>query len=128
LEVPRGILCILESSSWDFVHFWKLLIGLCIFQSSSWDSVHFGSSSWDFVHYSKPIMGFCAFSEDPGGIVCIFGSSSWDFVHFWNFLMAKHTHVHFILSLFLYKICVFTTCILIDCGYRWLQPVQNVIL
>jgi hypothetical protein len=42
-------------------------------------------------------------------------------VHFWNFLMAKHTRVHFILSLF-------STCILIDCGYRWPQPVQSVIL
>jgi hypothetical protein len=94
---------------------------LYIFQSSSWDCVHFGSSSWDFVHYSKSIMGFFAFSEDPHGILCIFGSSSWHFVHFWNFLMAKHTDVHFILSLFLYKIHAFATYILIDCGYHWLQ-------
>ena len=73
-------------------------------------------------------MGFCAFSKDPRGILCIFGSSSSDFVHFWNFLMVKNTHVHFILSLFFYKIRVFATCILTDCGYRWLQPFQNVIL
>jgi hypothetical protein len=66
--------------------------------------------------------------EVPHIILCIFGSSSWDFVHFGNFLMANHTRVHFILSLFLYKIRVFATCILIDCCHRWLQPVQNVIL
>jgi hypothetical protein len=41
LEVPRGIFCI------------------------------YGSSSWDFVHSSKSIMGFCAFSEDHSGILCI---------------------------------------------------------
>jgi hypothetical protein len=81
LEVPRGILCILESSSWDFVHFWKFLVGLYIFQSSSWDCVHLGSSSWDFVHYSKSIMGFCAFSEVPHGILCIYGISSWQSIH-----------------------------------------------
>ena len=46
------------------------------------------SSSWDFVHYSKSIMGFCAFLEDPRGILCTFGSSSWDFVHFWKFLIS----------------------------------------
>ena len=98
LEVPHGILCIIRSQSWDFVHFREILVGLC------------------------------AFLEVPHIILCIFGSSSWDFVHFWNFLMAKHTRVHFILSIFLYKIHVFATCILIDSGYRWLQPVQNVIL
>jgi hypothetical protein len=27
-------LCIFGSSSLDFVHFWKLLVGLCIFESS----------------------------------------------------------------------------------------------
>ena len=26
LAVPHGILCIFESSSWDFVHFWKFLM------------------------------------------------------------------------------------------------------
>jgi hypothetical protein len=88
LEVPRWILCILERSLWDFVHFWKFLVGLYIFQNSSWDCVHFGSSSWDFVHYSKSIMGFCAFSEDPRVILGIFGSSSYNFVHFWKFLMG----------------------------------------
>jgi hypothetical protein len=35
LEVPRGILCIFGSSSWDFVQFWMFLVGLCIFESSS---------------------------------------------------------------------------------------------
>ena len=71
LEVSPVILCIFGSSSLDFVHFWKFLVGLCIFESSSWDYVHFGSSSWDFVQYSKSIMGFCAFLEDPRGILCI---------------------------------------------------------
>ena len=34
----------------------------------------YGSSSWDFVHYSNSIMGFCAFSEGHRGILCIIGS------------------------------------------------------
>jgi hypothetical protein len=81
-------------------------------------------------------MGFCAFSEDPRGILCIFGSSSQDCAY----LRVPHgsvyilevprgilcIFVHFILSLFVYKIHVFATCILIDCGYRWLQTFQNV--
>ena len=41
LEVPREILCIIGSSSGDFWHFWKFLVG------------------------------FCAFSEDHRGILCI---------------------------------------------------------
>jgi hypothetical protein len=57
-EDPRGILCIYGSYMWDFVHFWKFL------------------------------MGFCAFLEDPGGVLCIFGSSSWDFAHFWKILVG----------------------------------------
>jgi hypothetical protein len=52
LEVSPGILCIFGSSSLDFEHLWKFL------------------------------MGFCAFLEVLCGILCIFGSSSWDFVHF----------------------------------------------
>jgi hypothetical protein len=40
LEVPYEILCIIGSSSWDFVHYSIL----CIFGSSSWDFVHF----WKF--------------------------------------------------------------------------------
>jgi hypothetical protein len=52
LEVPHVILCSFGSSLWDFVHFWKFLVGLCIFESSSWDCAHFGSSSWDFVHHN----------------------------------------------------------------------------
>jgi hypothetical protein len=60
LEVPNVILCSFGSSSWDFVHFWKLLVGLCIFENSSWDCVHFGSSSWDFVHFWKFYISFCA--------------------------------------------------------------------
>ena len=135
-EVNHGILCIFRRSSWDFVHFWKFLVGLCIFESSSWDCVHFGSSSWDFVHYSKSIMGFCAFLKDPHGTLCIFGSSSYHFVHFWKFLMGFYTVLefckeytcpfhHFIFSL---QNTCFATCILIDCGNRWLQPVQNIIL
>jgi hypothetical protein len=103
LELPRGILCIIGRSSWDFVHI----------------------LSWDFVYFWKFLMGFCVFLEVPHGILCIFGSSSWDVVHFWKFLMDKRTHVHFTLSLFLYKIRVFATSILIGCGFRWLQ---NVIL
>jgi hypothetical protein len=35
LEVLHGILCSFGCSSWDFVHFWKFLVGLCIFESSS---------------------------------------------------------------------------------------------
>ena len=45
MEVSPVILGIFGSSSLDFVHFWKFLVGLCIFESSSWDCVHFGSSS-----------------------------------------------------------------------------------
>jgi hypothetical protein len=48
----------------------------------------FGSSLWDFVPFWKFLMGFCAFLEDPGGVLCIFGSSSWDFTHFWKFLVG----------------------------------------
>jgi hypothetical protein len=118
LEGPHGILCTFGSSSWDFVHF----------ESSSCDFVQFWKFFVGFVHFWKFLISFYAFMEVLHGILCIYGSSSWDFVHFWNFLMAKHTRVHFILSLFLYKIRVFATWILIDCGYRWLQPVQNVIL
>ena len=147
LEVSHGILCIFESSSWDcehfgtsswdFVHHWKILVGFCAYFLMGFcvflEVPHgilciFGSSSWDFVHFWKFLMGFCVFLEVPHGILCIFGSSSWDVVHFWKFLMDKRTHVHFTLSLFLYKIRVFATCILIGCGFRWLQPVQNVIL
>jgi hypothetical protein len=29
LEVPPGILCIIRSKSWDFVHFWKILVEFC---------------------------------------------------------------------------------------------------
>jgi hypothetical protein len=29
LEVPHGILCIIRSQSWDFVHFWKILVVFC---------------------------------------------------------------------------------------------------
>jgi hypothetical protein len=94
-EVNHGILCIFRRSSWDFVHFWKFLVGLCIFESSSWDCVHFGSSSRDLVHYSKSIMGFCAFLKDPHRILCIFGSSSYHFVHFWKFLMGFYAVVEF---------------------------------
>jgi hypothetical protein len=36
----------------------------------------FGSSSWDFVHFGKFLMGFCAYLEVPRGILCIFRSSS----------------------------------------------------
>jgi hypothetical protein len=96
LEGPRLILCIFGSFSWDFVDFWKFLVGfcafwevphgiLCIFGRSSWDFVHFWkllvglcifeSSSWDFELYSKLIMRFCAFSEDSCGILCIFESN-----------------------------------------------------
>jgi hypothetical protein len=80
-EVIHVILCSFGSSSWDFLQFWKFLVGLCIFESSSWDFVHFGSSSWDFVHYSKSIMGFCASLEVPHGILYIFGISSWQTIH-----------------------------------------------
>jgi hypothetical protein len=31
LEVPRGILCIFGISSYNFVHFWKFLVGFCAF-------------------------------------------------------------------------------------------------
>jgi hypothetical protein len=55
----------------------------------------------------EAIKGLCAFLEVPHGILCIFRISSWQ----------KNTRIHFILSLF-------STCILIDCGYRWPQPVQ----
>jgi hypothetical protein len=41
--------------------------GICAF---------FGSSSWDFVHFGKFLMGFCAYLEVPHWILCIFGSSS----------------------------------------------------
>ena len=51
MEVPRGILCIIRSQSWDFVHFQKIIVG------------------------------FCALFEVIHGILCIFGRSSWDFVH-----------------------------------------------
>ena len=71
LEVFPVILGIFGSSTMDFVHFLKFLVGLCISESSSLDCVHFGNSSWNFVHYSKSMMGFCAFSEDPRGILCI---------------------------------------------------------
>jgi hypothetical protein len=30
-EVPHGILCIFGSSLWDFVPFWKFLMGFCAF-------------------------------------------------------------------------------------------------
>jgi hypothetical protein len=43
---------------------------------------------WDFVPFWKFLMGFCAFSEDPVGILCIFGSSSWDLCIFWKFLVG----------------------------------------
>jgi hypothetical protein len=128
LEVPHRIVHISEFLM-GLCTFWKFLLGYgALFEVNHGILCIFGRSSWDIVHIWKFLMGFCAFLEVPHIILCIFGSSSCDFVHFWNFLMAKHTHVHFILSLFLYKIRVFTTCILIDCGYRWLQPVQNVIL
>jgi hypothetical protein len=110
------------------VHFGKFLMGFCTFLEVPRRIVHISEFLMGLCTFRKFLMGFCALFEVNHGILCIFGSSSWDFVHLWNFLMAKHTHVHFILSLFLYKIRVFTTCILIDCGYRRLQPVQNVIL
>ena len=31
LEVPRGILCIVVSFSYNVVHFWKFLVGFCAF-------------------------------------------------------------------------------------------------
>ena len=97
LEVPNGMFCILEvlhvvfcifgrnsqdvfeilrrifgSSLWDFVPFWKFLVGFCAFLENPGGILCiFGSSSWDFVHYSKSIMGFCGFSEDHRGILCI---------------------------------------------------------
>jgi hypothetical protein len=59
LELPRGILCIIGRSSWDFVHIF----------------------SWDFVYFWKFLMGFCVFLEVPHGMLCIFGSSSCTSVH-----------------------------------------------
>jgi hypothetical protein len=58
LEVPPGILCIIWSQLWDFVHFRKILVG------------------------------FCAYLEVSRGILCIFGISSYNFVHFWKFLVG----------------------------------------
>jgi hypothetical protein len=43
---------------------------------------------WDFVPFWKFLVGFCAFLEDSGGILCIFGSSSWDFVHYSKLIMG----------------------------------------
>jgi hypothetical protein len=128
LEVSPVILGIFGSFSWDCVYLRVPRGNVYILEIPPGIVCIFGRSSWDFVHIWKFLMGFCAFLEVPHIILCIFGSSSWDFVHFWNFLMAKYTHVHFILSLFLYKIHVFATYILIDCSYRWLKPVQNIIL
>jgi hypothetical protein len=31
LEDPGGVLCIFGSSSWDFAHFWKILVGFFAF-------------------------------------------------------------------------------------------------
>ena len=116
LDIPCGILCIIGSNSWDFVHFRKILVRFCAYLELPHGILCiFGSSSWDFVYFWKFLMGFCAFLEVPHGMLCFFGSSSW-------------TSLHMSISLFLYKIRVFATCILIGCGFRWLQPVQKVIL
>jgi hypothetical protein len=64
------------------------------------------------VHFWKFLMGFCAFLEVLHGILCIFGSSSWQSIH------VSISSFHFFS----------TTCILSDCGYCWVQPVQHVIL
>jgi hypothetical protein len=70
-KVPHGILCIFGSSMWDFVPFWKFLMGFCAFlQDPGGILCIFGSSSWDFVHFRKILVGFCAFMEVLCGIVC----------------------------------------------------------
>ena len=61
LEVPHGIVRILEVS-YEICALLEVPRGIfCMF----------GSSSWDFVHYWKSIKGSCAFSEDYRGILCI---------------------------------------------------------
>jgi hypothetical protein len=64
LEVPRGTFVFMEVPGI-----------LCIILSQS----------WDFVHCQKIIVGFRALFEVNHGILCIFGRSSWDFVHIWKF-------------------------------------------
>jgi hypothetical protein len=54
LEVPPGILCIIRSQSWDFVHFRKILVGICALFEVNHEILYiFGRSSWDFVHIWK---------------------------------------------------------------------------
>jgi hypothetical protein len=81
LEVPRGILCIIRSQSWDLAHFQKIFVGFCVlFEINHGILCIFGRSSWDFVHIWKFLMGFCAFLEVPRRIV-----------HIWKFLMGLCT-------------------------------------
>jgi hypothetical protein len=78
LKIVLGILCIIRSQSWDFVHFQKIIVGFCtLFEVNHGILCIFGRSSWDFVHIWKLFLWFCAFLEVPRWILCIFGSSSW---------------------------------------------------
>jgi hypothetical protein len=81
-------LCIFGSSSWDFVHFWKFLLGLCaLFEVNYGILCIFGRSSWDFVHFWKFLVGLYIFESSSWDCV-YFGSSSWDFVHFRKILVG----------------------------------------
>jgi hypothetical protein len=142
----------------DFVQFWKFLVGLFAILEVPHGIVHIWEFHMGLCTFWKFLMGFCALFEviceksyhikmiwlspneghllqtnvtirllriNLGRVTRIFVITGWGFE---LVAVAKHTRVHFILSCFLCRIRVFATCILIDCGYRWPQPVQSLIL
>jgi hypothetical protein len=54
LEVPYEIVCIIGSSSCDFLHLWKFLMGFCaLFEINHGILCIVRRSSWNFVYYLK---------------------------------------------------------------------------
>jgi hypothetical protein len=49
-EDPGGILCIFGSSSWDFVHFRKFLLGFCTFLEV-WGTSKMYTIPWGTLKY-----------------------------------------------------------------------------
>jgi hypothetical protein len=60
LEVPRGILCIVVSFSYNVVHFWKFLVGFCAFlefphgkgYTCPFDPFNFFSTKYVFLQHA----------------------------------------------------------------------------
>jgi hypothetical protein len=116
-EVPRGILCIFGISSYNFVHFWKFLVGFCarIFRKCTKSHEELPKrhkiphrTSINAQNHTR-IFRKCTKSHEelPNivlcGIVCLFGSSSWDFVHFRKNLVGFYAYLevlHGILCIF----------------------------